>query len=131
MFESFNQQHILDVERGSIAYDSISKDSSFVVVSIGYKSFLLQLQLCKFGLISCMCLEQPLSRYHKSFLSPFMTCKTNLDYLVPFDRLNPSWLYLSRSFWDPFHDPFRNIVFSSMTILNDMTFLHTIVAGNE
>ena len=50
MFESFYQQHILIVERGSITYKSISKDSSFVVVSIGYKPFLLQLQLCKFGL---------------------------------------------------------------------------------
>jgi len=52
MFQPFYQQHTLDVERGSIAYDSIFKDSSFVVVSIGYKSFFLQFQLCKFGLIS-------------------------------------------------------------------------------
>ena len=52
MFQSFYQQHILDVGRGSIAYDSISNDSPFVVVSIGYKPFVFQLQLCKLGLIT-------------------------------------------------------------------------------
>ena len=53
MFEPFYQQHILDVEGGSIAYDSISKDSYFVIVSIGYKFFFFQFQFCKFGLNSC------------------------------------------------------------------------------
>jgi len=71
MFESFNQQHILDVERGFIAYDSISKDSSFVVVSIGYKPFLLQLQLCKFGFISCHMSQTATIKVPQIFLITF------------------------------------------------------------
>ena len=71
------------------------------------------------------------SRYNKSFFSLLITCKTNIHYMVPFYRLGPTWLDLSWSFWDPFHNPFRNIIFSSVTILNNMTFLHAVVAGNE
>jgi len=51
--------------------------------------------------------------------------------MVPFDRLGPTWLILSRSFWDPFHNPFRNIILSSIAVLNSMTFVHTIVARDE
>jgi len=51
--------------------------------------------------------------------------------MVPFDSLGPTWLFLSRSFWDPFHNSLRYIVLSNMTTLKNMTFLNTIVAGNE
>jgi len=51
--------------------------------------------------------------------------------MVPFDSLGPTWLCLSRSFWDPFHKSLRYIMLSNMKILKNMTFLHTIVAGNE
>jgi len=51
--------------------------------------------------------------------------------MVPFDSLGPTWLCLSRSFWDPFHKSLRYIILSNMTILKNMTFFHTIVAGNE
>jgi len=51
--------------------------------------------------------------------------------MVPFDSLGPTWLCLSRSFWDPFHKSLRYIILSSIAILKNMTFLHTIVARNE
>jgi len=51
--------------------------------------------------------------------------------MVPFDSLGPTWLCLSRSFWDPFHKSLRYIILSNMTILKNMTFLHTVVARNE
>jgi len=51
--------------------------------------------------------------------------------MVPFDSLGPTWLCLSRPFWDPFHKSFRYIILSNMTILKNMTFLHTVVARNE
>jgi len=51
--------------------------------------------------------------------------------MVPFESLGPTWLCLSRSFWDPFHKSLRYIILSNMTILKNMTFLHTIVARNE
>ena len=47
--------------------------------------------------------------------------------MVPFDSLGPTWLCLSRSFWDPFHNSLRYIILSNIT----MTFLHTVVARNE
>jgi len=51
--------------------------------------------------------------------------------MVPFDSLGPTWLCLCRSFWDPFHNSLRYIILSNMTTLKNMTFLHTIVVGNE
>ena len=51
--------------------------------------------------------------------------------MVPFDSLGPTWLCLSRSFWDPFHKSLRYIILLNMTILKKMTFLHTVVARNE
>jgi len=51
--------------------------------------------------------------------------------MVPFDSLGPTWLCLSRSFWDPFHKSLRYIILSNMTILKNMTLFHTIVAGNK
>jgi len=51
--------------------------------------------------------------------------------MVPFDSLGPTWLCLSKSFWDPFHKSLRYILFSSIAILKNMTFLYTIVDRNE
>jgi len=51
--------------------------------------------------------------------------------MVPFDSLGPTWLCLFRSFWDPFHKSLRYIILTNMTILKNMTFLHTVVARNE
>ena len=51
--------------------------------------------------------------------------------MVPFDSLGPTWLYLSKFFWDPFRKVLRYIIFSSIEILKHMTFLHTTVARNE
>jgi len=51
--------------------------------------------------------------------------------MVPFDSLGPTWLCLSRSFWDPCHYSLRYIILSNMTILKNMTFLHIVVARNE
>jgi len=78
-----------------------------------------------------ICLKQPLSRYHRSFFSCFMTCKTTYHYIVPFDCFGPTWFYLPRSIWDPFHKVLRYILFSSIAIFKHMTFIHTIVARKD
>jgi len=42
--------------------------------------------------------------------------------MVPFDSLGPTWLCLSRFFWDPFHNSLRYIILSNMTTLkNDLS----------
>ena len=51
--------------------------------------------------------------------------------MLPSDSLGQTWLCLSRSFWDPFHNSLRYIILSNMTILKNITFLHTVVARNE
>ena len=51
--------------------------------------------------------------------------------MVPFDSLGPTWLCLSRAFWDQFHKSLRYIILSSIEILKNMTLLHTVVARNE